>query len=146
MQDLTTQQLPNQSPILWCTRRVQIQNSMYRCRANLAHVRQSAPDSGPGFRVKVLTTFEVVPSLLGSGFGIQCTSPSHTHAHAHSHTLTHSLTLSHTHSCTLSHTLSHTLPQSGWRTILKLTDLVLQCTSVNLRAKRGMFSPGRCPR
>ena len=33
----------------------------------LALVRQSKPDSGLGCQVKVLETFEVVPSSLGSG-------------------------------------------------------------------------------
>ena len=32
-----------------------------RCRANMAHMRQSRPDSGLGFQVKVLQTFKVVP-------------------------------------------------------------------------------------
>jgi len=35
------------------------------CRANMAHIRQSRPDSGPGFQVTVLKTFRVVPSSLG---------------------------------------------------------------------------------
>jgi len=34
-----------------------------RCRANMA---QSRPDSGPGFQVKVLNTFEVAVSSPGS--------------------------------------------------------------------------------
>ena len=40
-----------------------------RCRANMdmAHIRQSRPDSGLGFQVKFLKTFNV-PSSLGSGF------------------------------------------------------------------------------
>ena len=38
-----------------------------RCPANMAHIRQSRPDSGLGFQVKVLKTLKVVPSLLGSG-------------------------------------------------------------------------------
>jgi len=37
------------------------------CRANMAHIRQSRPDSGCGFQVKVLKTFQVFPSSLGSG-------------------------------------------------------------------------------
>ena len=37
-----------------------------QCRANLAHLRQSRPDSGPGFRAKSLTTFQVVPSSLAA--------------------------------------------------------------------------------
>ena len=31
-----------------------------RCRANAAHIRQSGPDAGRGFKVKVLETFEGV--------------------------------------------------------------------------------------
>ena len=38
-----------------------------RCRANLANIRQPRSDYGLGFQVKVLKTFEVVPSSLGSG-------------------------------------------------------------------------------
>jgi len=33
----------------------------------MAHIRQSRPDSGLGFQVKVLTTFQVDPSSRGSG-------------------------------------------------------------------------------
>ena len=33
----------------------------------MAHVRQSRPDYGLGFQVKVLKPFQVVPSSLGSG-------------------------------------------------------------------------------
>jgi len=33
----------------------------------MAHIRQSRPDSGLGFQVKVLKTFQVVPSSLESG-------------------------------------------------------------------------------
>ena len=33
-----------------------------RCRANMAHARQSRPDSDLGFQVKVLRPFEMVPS------------------------------------------------------------------------------------
>ena len=42
--------------------------------ANMAHVRQSRPDPGLGFQVKVVSTFEVVPSSLGSGrvYGSRC--------------------------------------------------------------------------
>jgi len=36
-----------------------------RCTANMAHVRQSRPDSGLGFQLKVLKPFEAVPSSLG---------------------------------------------------------------------------------
>ena len=38
-----------------------------RCRANMAHVKQSWPDYGLDFQVIVLKIFYVVPSLLGSG-------------------------------------------------------------------------------
>jgi len=30
---------------------------VYRCRANMAHIRQSRPDSGLGFDKKILETF-----------------------------------------------------------------------------------------
>ena len=33
----------------------------------MERIRQSRPDYGLGFRVKVLTTFQEVPSSLGSG-------------------------------------------------------------------------------
>jgi len=39
----------------------------FRCRANMAHIRQPRPDSGLGFQVKVIRTFQIGPSLLGSG-------------------------------------------------------------------------------
>ena len=42
-----------------------------RCRANLAHIRQSRPDSGIGFQVNSFKLFplrsEAVPSLKLSG-------------------------------------------------------------------------------
>ena len=38
-----------------------------RCRANKAHIRQSEPDCGIDFQVKVLKTFQVVPSPLARG-------------------------------------------------------------------------------
>jgi len=38
-----------------------------RCRANVARIRQSRPDSGLGCQVKVREPFQVVPSSLGSG-------------------------------------------------------------------------------
>ena len=38
-----------------------------RCRVNMAHIRQSRPDSGLGFQVEVLKTFKIVSSSLGSG-------------------------------------------------------------------------------
>ena len=40
--------------------------SLYRSRANTAHIRLPRPDSGLGFQVKFLKTFQVVPSSLGS--------------------------------------------------------------------------------
>jgi len=40
---------------------------VFRCRANMAHVRQSRPDSGLGSQVKDLKPFQVVPSSLVSG-------------------------------------------------------------------------------
>ena len=43
--------------------------SVQSCRANPAHIRQSGPDSGPGFRVKVLEIFQVILSSLGRGGG-----------------------------------------------------------------------------
>ena len=39
----------------------------FRCRANMAQIRQSRPDSGLGSRVKGLDTFHVAPPLLGGG-------------------------------------------------------------------------------
>ena len=36
----------------------------------MAHIRQSRPDSGLGFHVKVLKIFQVVPSSLGSGLAV----------------------------------------------------------------------------
>ena len=40
-----------------------------RCRANMAHIRQSKPDAGLGCQVKVLQHSQHVPSSLGSGSG-----------------------------------------------------------------------------
>ena len=40
--------------------------SSAECRANMAHIRQSRPDSGFGFHIRVLQTFQGVPLLLGS--------------------------------------------------------------------------------
>jgi len=39
----------------------------YRCRANMAHMRQSRLDAGLGFEVQVLRMFLAVPTSLGSG-------------------------------------------------------------------------------
>ena len=36
----------------------------FRCRTDMAHIRQSRPDSGNGFQVKVRQTFLIVLSLL----------------------------------------------------------------------------------
>ena len=38
----------------------------FRCQENLAHVRQSRPDSGLDFEVKALELFQNVASQLGS--------------------------------------------------------------------------------
>ena len=35
----------------------------------MAHMKRSRPDSGLGFQLKVLETFQAVTSLLGSGGG-----------------------------------------------------------------------------
>jgi len=43
-----------------------------RSRANMAHARQSRPDYGLGFQVKVFQTFQVDPSLLESGREMIC--------------------------------------------------------------------------
>ena len=51
------------------------QHSWPRCRSNMAHARQSRPDSGLDFQVKVLEPFSVVPSSLGSGLGVLCGEP-----------------------------------------------------------------------
>ena len=37
---------------------------------DMAHTRLSRPDSGLGFQVKVLKTFQMVPSSLGSGHAV----------------------------------------------------------------------------
>jgi len=46
------------------------EESVVRFLANMANIRQSRPDSGLGYKVKDLKTFEVVPSLLGSGWKV----------------------------------------------------------------------------
>ena len=38
-----------------------------RCRPNMPHIRQSMPDPGLGFQVKILDTFQVVRSFWGIG-------------------------------------------------------------------------------
>ena len=40
-------------------------SKQHRCRAHMAHIRQSGPDSGRGFQTKVLETFHVVLFFLG---------------------------------------------------------------------------------
>ena len=45
----------------------------HRCRANMAHIRQSRPHSGFGVDVKVLHTFLVIPLSLGRGAGSSST-------------------------------------------------------------------------
>ena len=45
----------------------QLEGFSRRCRANVARIRQSSTAAGLGFQFKVLNTFEVVPSSLGSG-------------------------------------------------------------------------------
>ena len=41
----------------------------YTCRANVAHVRQSRPDSGLGSKATALDTLQIVPILPESAFG-----------------------------------------------------------------------------
>jgi len=41
--------------------------SRIRCRENMVYIRQSRPDSGLDFQVKVLKTFSVVSSSIGIG-------------------------------------------------------------------------------
>ena len=40
-------------------------------RANMAHIRQTNPDSGGGFKFKVLEMFQDVPSSLGRGAAVR---------------------------------------------------------------------------
>ena len=52
--------------------RLKTQNSLsWGDGSDMAHVRQSRPDSGRGFKGKVLHTLSVVLSSLGSGGGVQ---------------------------------------------------------------------------
>ena len=44
-----------------------MQSKVGRLRANVAHIRQTRPDSGLDFQVEVLEHFQVVPSWLGNG-------------------------------------------------------------------------------
>ena len=44
----------------------EVRASVFHSRANMAHTRQSQPDLGIGFHLKVRKTLIVVPSLLGS--------------------------------------------------------------------------------
>jgi len=41
-----------------------------RCRAKMALTRLAVPDYGLGFQVKVIQTFQLLPSCLGSGLGV----------------------------------------------------------------------------
>ena len=43
-----------------------VSSSPRRCQENTARIRQARPDSGRGFQVRVLSTFEVDLSSLGS--------------------------------------------------------------------------------
>ena len=47
-----------------------------RCRANMAHIRQSRPDYAFGYEVKVHKTYPGVTSSLGSGAGSESSSGS----------------------------------------------------------------------
>ena len=67
----TAASVPERGAVLRCSASVQGFDPG-RCRANMAHRRQSRPDPGLGFQVQVLETFQVVPSSLGSGL---CTAP-----------------------------------------------------------------------
>ena len=46
---------------------LRVQGSEVRCRANVAHIRQSRPDSGLGSQGKVVKTLQVLSSSLRSG-------------------------------------------------------------------------------
>jgi hypothetical protein len=46
-----------------------------RCRANMAHTRESRPDSDLGFQAKVLSLCQVVPSSFGTGLCISFLVP-----------------------------------------------------------------------
>ena len=52
------------SGAVWCSwwggRFLMSEVPLYRCQANMAHVRQSRPDSGLGFQVNAVTPFQVV--------------------------------------------------------------------------------------
>ena len=58
----------------------QPQNSIpHHCRANMAHIRESRPDIGLGFKAKVLQTIEGVPFLHGNGPQTSYLEPSTSH-------------------------------------------------------------------
>ena len=61
----------------------------FRCRANMAHIRQSRPDSGRGFQVKVLKTVEVFPTQQRAVLppGAMPPTPALSLSLSHSHTL-----------------------------------------------------------
>jgi len=63
--------------------------STISCPANSAHTRQSGPDSGPGFRVKVLKTFQVVAFSLGSGSTPSRANSGGEHSLGHRHRVDH---------------------------------------------------------
>jgi len=44
----------------------------------MAHIRQSGPDAGLGFQVKVVKAFQVAPSSLGSGPAMSAGAPTAT--------------------------------------------------------------------
>ena len=48
-----------------------VRESLYTglSRANSAHLRQSGPETGPGFQVKHVKTFQVVPLSCGGAHG-----------------------------------------------------------------------------
>ena len=52
-------------PCFCAATRTVIVKFCHRCQANMAHIRQSRPDSGNGFQVQVHQPFEVVPFSLG---------------------------------------------------------------------------------
>ena len=77
--------------------------ALNRCRANIANIRQSRPDSGLGFQVKVRATFQCAPFSLESGTWYVSLALS----------LSHSLSLPHTHTLSLTHTHTHSLSLSA---------------------------------
>ena len=79
----------------------------------MAHMGQSRPDHGLGFQVKVLKTFQVVPSSLGSKTAVRLHGPDRSRISLSlTLSLTHSLFLSLSESLSLSLSLSPSLPLS----------------------------------